>query len=237
MASGPSTALRTFRQALDQANALMRVERSMFHDPPRPHEQSAVNGLRAGALVLMVAAFEAFLRDLFEERVDEFANSKKAIRFQDLPEKMRIAAVYNTLRHAMDGVPGSPSRKQLDRIPDIVAAAQNVASNRLLGSSFSVTWGNPNPDRVKALFADVGRTAVFDEVRERFEKKWGAPVSRNFLSDYLKDIVDTRHKVAHGVSALGWSREDLRRAQRFLRHLASTLDDDLRMHLNKYRPR
>ena len=231
MASGPSTAYLSFRKALMQASSLMQLEKRM-QDPPPPHEQSIQEGLRGGAVVLMVAAFEAFLRDVFEERIDALSSRRRPVTFPKLPVKMRVAAVFNPLERAIRGLPGQPSER-VERIRDVQAAAKHVAGNALPGWAFAVTGGNADPATVKRLFDEVGRQKVLERALPRFEKLWRAPVPRTFLRDKLAAIVRARHEVAHGANVLGWSRQDLMEAERFLRLFAKTLDDDLRIHLNR----
>ena len=232
MASGPSTAYVSFRAALRQAESLMRLERT-FADPPRPTDQDAVDGLRGGAVVLMVAAFEAFLRDVFAERIDDLTQSRSQPSFSKFPEKMRIAAVFNLLDNVVRGVPGQRSMSRLDRLPDIQIAAGHISAGRLIGAAFAVTGGNANSEIVTKLFTQVDRQKVLVGAKPRFETLWRNSVPRRFLPDKLDWIVLARNEVAHGASALSWSRADLREAERFLRILAKTLDDDLRIYLNR----
>lgn len=232
MASGASAAYRDFRETMRQAGALIRMERTLG-DPPDPSEQPLVEGLRGGAVVLMVAAFEAFLRDLLEERVNTL-ESEGRYAFNALPKKMQVAAVFNLLNTAMKGVPSRPAKPQkFDRLPEVVSAAQHVAHSTLVGSAFGVTGGSATSDTVKRMFEQVDRRRVLEQARPRFVRLWGSPVPRTFLRDKLDWIVEARNQVAHGASVLSWSRDDLKEAERFLRLLAKTLDDDLRIYLNK----
>lgn len=235
MASGPSTALVDFRLRLRQPLELMKYE-SGFHDPPTATQIDLVNGLRGGSIVLMVAAFEAFLRESFEERIDELADRVTPVTFDVLPDTLRTTAVFNLLEDAMKGTPGRPvPEKRVDRIAGVRSAADKVASKTLEGSAFSTTGSNPNSETVKDLFKQAGYSGIWTECHPRFSKLWRAAVAVDFPRYQLDYIVQTRHSIAHGASALSFSRSDLSAAARLLRILAQTLDDELRIHLNKIR--
>ena len=71
--NGYSAALREYEASLLRARRLQQLEASQFRDPPPLDDRIAVEGLRAGAIVLMVASFEHYLRTAFEEFVDLIA--------------------------------------------------------------------------------------------------------------------------------------------------------------------
>ncbi len=57
-------ALDQFKESLQMAEELMKLERQNYKNSPRTVEQNVVEGLRGGAIVLMVAAWESFLKQL-----------------------------------------------------------------------------------------------------------------------------------------------------------------------------
>jgi hypothetical protein len=235
VASSPSRAYVEFRAALRQADALLRYERTLS-DPPPSDAQALAEGLRGGAIVLMVAAFEGFLRDVFEERLDALGRAVDADSFERLPDRLQVAAVYNLLEQTMHGAPGKPVADQRkDRLADIRAAAAAVADKCLLGSAFSSTASNPSAATVKRMFKQIDCNDVFRSVHWRFVQYWRSPQARAFPARQLDHLVNARHQVAHGENVLAWSRDDLRAAERLVRILARSLDDELRVHVNKIR--
>lgn len=235
MASGPSHALRSFREAYRRIVLLTRHERE-YKEPVASAELPLVEGIRSAAIVLMVAAFEAFLRDVFEERVDELSDPPRAIGFADLPDRMKTVCVYQSLDTSMREGPGRPERR-IDRLADIRDVAQRVVQQKIIGSAFAITGGNPKSGTVKTLFKQVNRPDLFASIKLRFESYWGQSVVDRFIAAKLDWIVDSRHEVAHGAGLPDWSRDDLAEAVRFIRVLARVLDDDLRIHLNGIRRR
>ena len=87
------------------------IEQNNYSNPPRSHERKAVEGLRGAAAVLMVAAFENYLRQCVEEYLAELTKRPLKLQFNALPDKMKIHSVFTTLQHAMDRPPYEPSKK------------------------------------------------------------------------------------------------------------------------------
>jgi len=62
-------AIQQFKDSIELAWSLKKLERDSFQVIPKNSELPIVKGLRGGAAVLMVAAFEYFLKKLFEENM------------------------------------------------------------------------------------------------------------------------------------------------------------------------
>ena len=118
-------ALDQFRDSLQMAEELMKLERANYRNPPKNEEQNAVEGLRGGAIVLMVAAWENFIKQIIEEELAPFASNPPKIKFGDLPEKMQTHSIFHSLDQALKG-PRFQKNNKIDRIPDIERAAKNI---------------------------------------------------------------------------------------------------------------
>jgi hypothetical protein len=223
-----------FKQSLAVANALLRIERR-YHDPPRSNEIYAVEGLRGGAAILMVASFEVYLRELSYEVVDTLRRAGKPVTFSKLPPQMQEYTVYQTLSIAMRGPRYGPSTQRIDRLPDIRRAAQLILSDIVDPSAFGDTSGNPDAERLKEICKHLGMTDVFKQIRPTFDTRWKSSTHSTFIGDTLNAIVQRRHVVAHTAAALNISRADLREGLRFLRILAEVLDVHFRSHLRQVR--
>jgi hypothetical protein len=230
-----SRAFVTFRLSLTLAQELLRIERETCRNPPKLHEQKAVEGLRGGACVLMVASFEQFLKDSVEEHLTNITAGSKKLLYERLPGKMIIHNTFITIEHATKGKPFDQAKDKIDRLPDIDTACQMIIKKQINPGAFTMTGGNPNPDTVKQMCANLGIRDVFGSIRPKFLKKWGKPVSHTFLVDKLKEVVNRRHVVAHSANALNVSRSDLRESMRFLRILAETLDNAIAAHIKRVR--
>ena len=82
-----SQALRDFRASISIAESLMKREQR-FADPPSPRQFKIVQGLRGGAAVLMVAAFENFLKEVVEEQLSDLTIHPLLFNPANLPQDM-----------------------------------------------------------------------------------------------------------------------------------------------------
>ena len=226
------SALEQFGSSVRIAEELLRIERENYSDPPKEDEQQAVEGLRGGAAVLMVAGFESFLRQSIEEHLTKLTEDTASVPFDNLPSKMQIHSVFTTLEYATKGFPYEESRRKIDRLPDIEEACKIVLSKSLNPRAFSHTRSNPNSNTVKEIFKTLEVSDVFGRIRTSFEKSWGQTEADTFLADKLDEIVNRRHVVAHTANALNITRVDLDQAVRFLRNLTVELDRHIEDHIN-----
>lgn len=222
-----SLALIQFRSSLQIAEELMRIERNSYGNPPKLAEQRAVEGLRGGAAVLMVAGFERFLRRSVEEHLATLTTKPFKVPFDELPAKMKVHSVFTTLEHALKGAPYEAPRKKIDRLADIEDACKAVLSGSVNPQAFSSTGGNPSAGTVKEMYSLVGITDVFGKIKPSFEARWKKPEAHTFIMDKLNEIVNRRHVIAHTADALKVGRSDLREATRFLEILAESLDEEI----------
>ena len=208
----------------------MRLERQ-YRNPPPAKVRTVVEGLRGGATILMVAAFEAFLRGTLEEHVSRIVSIKKTVVLDDLPESMRVHSVFTTLKWATDGPPFGAAGTKKDRLTAIDSACRTVVAKALNPKVFTATGGNPGPSVVKQLCKQADLDDIFGRLRQPFERRWGKQEASSFVSDKLAEIVNRRHSVAHAAQPLNISRASLRESIRFLRALATVLDQELTRHI------
>lgn len=226
-----SDAFREFSKALNMAKALLELEKNNYNNPPRESERKAVFGLRGGAAILMVAAFERFTRAVLEEYLTPLTSQPPKVKFDKLPDQMRVCSVYNSLKNAMDGPRFVEGHNRIDRLGDIEQACKYIVVGTIDSSAFSNTAGNPGSKTVTLLWKQIGVQTVLDTIKPRFEKKWGQPVAHAFIAGKLDEIVNRRHVVAHTSMVSDIGRSQLKEAVKFLDILAETLDAATRNHL------
>lgn len=219
-----------FETTLGQAEALIQRE-SRFQDPPRRQSERLVLGLRGGATVLMVAAFERFLHELFIEKLDPLAQDPPPVPFDNLPDNLRAASVFNSLEKATKGPLFSGAPGRVNRIPGVRRAAGLIVLGRIDPDALSDTGSNPSSGTVRELFKNVNAGDVFTRIRPAFEASWGRAEAETFIPDKLDEVVNSRHRVAHRADALNISRAQLAEWPRFLRVLATVMDADLERHV------
>jgi hypothetical protein len=220
-----------FTDSLELANALKTLERD-YPQVPKNNEQSIVKGLRGGAAVLMVAAFEFFLRKLFEENISRLNTIPPSIDFSKLPDNLKVKTVFDGLKRAMEGPKYQQKQEKVDRIGDILSAGKLLINEHINPETFSDTGSNPNSETVKQKFKDVGISNIFGAIKTKFEKNWGDVVSQTFIADKLDEIVRTRHVVAHTADTLNISRKSQNESFKFLKLLVDLLEKELERHIN-----
>lgn len=216
-----SKALEDFIDAVGIAEALVDLERG-YQEPAPPAVEKAVLGLRGGASILVVAAFETFLREMFLERLSPLTQHQ-SIDFSKLPDKIRMVSIFESLNHAMKGRKPPPN-KRLDRLPDVVAASRVVSAEILSPLPFSDVRSNPNSETVKLMFANLDVPQVLQEVAPEFYALWVKSEATTFIEEKLDEIVRRRNAVAHSVDVRKITRQQLAEAPTFLLFLAVALD-------------
>jgi len=224
-----------FKESLELAEALRKLERDHYPYNPNLAQQPSVKGLRGGASVLMVAAFEFFLRRLLEESISELNTVPATIDFDKLPDKLKVTAVFNGINNALRGPLYEERPPKVDRINGIMAACRLLISEQIDPTAFSETSSNPNGNTVKEKFNEVGLSDVFSKIKATFEVMWGSPVALDFIKSKLDEIVRTRHVVAHTADALNISRASQNESFKFLRILAELLEGELQDHIKNIR--
>lgn len=227
------SAFEQFKESLELATSLKKLERDKYPNIPKTKQQPFVRGLRGGAAVLMVASFEFFLRRLFEENIASLNTVPGTIDFNKLPEKMKVKAVFYGLKKVLDGPLHSEKPPKVDRIKNVIIACKSLINDQLNPETFSDTESNPSGDRVKEKFKDVGINDIFSEIKPAFESKWKYSVAHDFIKSKLDEIVRTRHVVAHTADTLNISRKSQNDSLKFLKILAELLEKNLQGHIKK----
>lgn len=222
-----------FKESLELANALKRLERDKYPYNPTLAQQPFVKGLRGGASVLMVAAFEYFLRRLFEESISELNTIPVSVDFHKLPDQLKVTTVFSGLNRVIKGPLYEEKPPKVDRINDIMAACKLLISGQIDPSTFSETGSNPSGNTVKEKFKEVGVNDIFTKLKPAFEVKWKAPVAHDFIKSKLDEIVRTRHVVAHTADTLNISRKSQNESFKFLKILAELLERELQKHIKE----
>lgn len=225
----PSTAYQEFDDTLRMVDALIAIENS-YPSPIPASKYKEVEGLRGGSAVLMVAAFENFLKSLVEEHLSESSHSPLRFDLVRIPDAMRLHNIEEILRRTNED---GKNKDKAIKLTAYLAASQVINSGKIVVEGFSsVTRSNPNPERIKELFANLGITDFYQLIKSDFEHDWGSPVSHTFIQDTLKAIVDRRHRVAHTASVLSITTVDLQDSLKFLRVFALTCDKTLFNHIS-----
>jgi len=72
-----SNSLDEFLSAVKRSEGLLKIDEQRYSDPPTIRQAVRAEGLRGGALVLLVATFENYLKSLFDELCAELEHKRK----------------------------------------------------------------------------------------------------------------------------------------------------------------
>ncbi|MDQ6750399.1 MAG: HEPN domain-containing protein [Actinomycetota bacterium] len=220
-----------FEASIAAAERLSRIEKR-YKDPPHSETAPTVEALRGGFCVLVVGSFERFLSEAFTEHLASLVGTHPPLSYPDLPDKLRLTSVFESLQFAMTGPRHGRPKGRGARFPEVVAAARRVVAENIDPAALGQTKGNPDSETVTSMFGGLGIKTPFDQVRQAFDARWNKPEAATFLSDKLDEIVNARHVVAHTASALMISRVDLADWPAFLRTLAAVLDERLDLYVS-----
>lgn len=227
-----TTALVNYMSASASVAALLGIEAG-YGDPPRVQDKSAVEGLRGGCVVLMVAAFENYLKEAIAEIFERVNTANPPCQFSKLPLPLQTQAVYTGLGAAMVAKPWDQLKDKQLRLPRVLDAVNRIGRGEILSQEIADTAGNPSSVQVKSMFKIIGLPAIFSNIKPAFDAAWGSPTAQTFIADNLDAVVQRRHVVAHTASVLATSRMDLHDWQRFLLCFVSQVDAALERHITR----
>lgn len=227
-----SAALASFGGTLGLAESLLSLE-STYLDPPPSEEEVQVRAFRGGAAVLMVAAFEDYLRTVIQESLDPYQKSPPDKPRSQLPQRLQIASVFHSLKHVLQGPRHGKPGKRVNRLPDVHQACTLVVQDRIDASALANTGGNPNSECLADLLKQLDIQDPLALIKVEYERLSATPVAHTFVQDTLDTIVLRRHAVAH-TTTTNASRADLNASIAFLKTLAEAVDVVIAARLAKY---
>jgi hypothetical protein len=220
-----SQAYKDFLASLELAESLLTIE-SGFPDPAPDPQRKAAEGLRGGASVLMVAAFENYLKELVEEYLDDLTHVPVKFKVDDVPKEM----LFSNLDYL---VKVNAKKKSAVKVQAYNDMAKIIVAGVMYPASFTdAVRSNPNSEKLQELFKRLGVKKFFETIKANFDTLWGAPTANTFISDYLDGILQRRHTVAHTANALNISRIDLQDSLRFLKILGAVCDTYIAQHIH-----
>jgi hypothetical protein len=219
----PSTALGVFEDSLASVRRLADLE-ARYNDPPTQASAPTVQALRGGFCVLIVGSFERYLVESFEEHLGRLEGSPPPLPFSSLPSPLRVNGVFASLENAMKGPRYGIPGKRAARFAAVAEAAKRAVDENLDGAALAQTKGNPNAQRLSAMFKSLGVKTPFADTRPDFDALWAQPEASSFVEDKLDEIVNARHAVAHTAVSLKITRGDLEAWPLFLECFATALD-------------
>lgn len=222
--NGYSRAYRDFELSLKRAKTLRKLENKLYKDPPSPQDTLAVEALRGGAAILMVASLERYLKDALEEFVDLVEKVALSTSHTKVPLKL---IEYNDLNF-LSWVFRENRFSRSQKLAEVKRIAVLIAGSKFIPESFSRTRSNPGSSTIGDLFKEFGIADPFTKIDEIFQTYPGEILAGGTLAPRIDSIVSRRNEIAHGGYSLSISRDDLDRDINFLARFGRSADNCLR---------
>ncbi|MDQ0789202.1 HEPN domain-containing protein [Streptomyces sp. B3I8] len=186
--------------------------------------------LLAGAVVLLCARFEEFLKDVVSYALERHGYSQPPLTLWDLPEKLQIQLISKNMAAALQGNRHGSIRPPVERITEGVAAAKRFVNGVISAEHAIDTGGNPGPETVAGLLKLVGVDAPWKKVADHLQTNYVAPtghglglISMGHPEERLRQIINLRNIVAHSGASIPASPDEIRFNVDFLSQLSNSI--------------
>lgn len=232
-----SAQLNDVEGLLDLAESMTLRHPAFSYLPERP----TPSPLLAGAVVLLCARFEEFIKDVVAYALEQHGNATPAVLLWDLPEQLQIHLLSKNVTSALQQKRFGRTRENNQRINDGRTAAQGIVDGKINAEYAIETGGNPGPDTVSDLMKLVGIDKPWNQISVKFTANYTAPTSPTLsgmalgdLQDRLRELVKLRNVVAHSGARIPSSPAEIRFDVHFMRTLADSIYEILKNHVEDF---
>ncbi|MFG3516661.1 HEPN domain-containing protein [Streptomyces bobili] len=171
----------------------------------------------SGAIVLLCARFEEFLRDVITYSLDQHGQASPPLTLTDLPQTLQVHIVQQNMTAALQRVRYGSERPDHVRLSESLTMAKHYVAGRIWSDYAIDTGGNPGVETVTSLMKLIGVEAPWQKIGQEFSTTYIAPAIPGTArraavkpQDELKQILQSRNTVAHSGSHLTISTADVR---------------------------
>ncbi|MEW1667664.1 HEPN domain-containing protein [Streptomyces albidoflavus] len=232
-----TTQLADVYELLDVADALTVRHPSLTYFPHR----ITVNPLLSGAVVLLCARFEEFLKNVITYSLERYAQATPPLQLTDLPELLQVQIVHQSMHAALQKNRHGQSRAPRDRLRDGLTMARHFVSGNIRADHAIETGGNPGPETLKTLMKLVGVPDPWRMLRDECNIKYTHPTIVGMVNtqvgdpyDRLDKIIAMRNKVAHSGSHITSSSAEIRFDVDFVGQLSGWIYEVLKQHVENF---
>lgn len=196
-----------------------------------------VEAAAAGCIVLMVGAFEQYLKDIGNKALDHYQLARPLVRRSQLPEKLQVAILSANLTAASQARRFGVKRSDADRIRDLDAVANRVADDEVWGEHAIDTQSNPSPDTIREILDLCGVDSVWPRLNKEFQLRWNVARAHDASlksipspENELRSILTWRNMIAHTSTLPNVGFQQLTESSYFFRAVAESIDVVLARH-------
>ncbi|MFI6941943.1 HEPN domain-containing protein [Streptomyces sp. NPDC050418] len=229
--------LQDVYELLDLADAIASRSSAVSYLPFKLSIQPFISG----AVVLLCARFEEFLRDSVTYALDQHGGATPPISLTDLPNALRVHIVQQNMMAALQRNRYGVERSDQVRLAESLIMAQHYVAGRIWSDYAVDTGGNPGPDTVATLMKLIGVEAPWQKVGKEFTDNYQAPNIPGAINrstgkpqDQLRQIVQARNTVAHSGTHLAFSTADVRFDVDFIAQLSGWIYGVLQKHVEEF---
>ncbi|MEU1862088.1 MULTISPECIES: HEPN domain-containing protein [Streptomyces] len=233
-----------FQAQLDDVENLLSLAESItLRDPALSYlpYRPTPSPLLAGAVVLLCARFEEFIKDVIRYALERHNYAAPPITLWDLPQELQIRLISKNLTTALEGKRYGIQRQAGDRIAEGLTAANHVISGMIHAEYAIETGGNPGPETVKALMQLVGLKDPWKEITENFNANYKTPLLPSLagidvgkLEERLRQLLNSRNVVAHSGASIPVSSNEIRFDVHFMSQLSISIYEVLKKHVQEF---
>ncbi|WP_181448872.1 HEPN domain-containing protein [Nonomuraea aridisoli] len=230
-------------QLKDVAELLSVADAVVDRDPSLTYFRQSITyqPFVSGAVVLLCARFEEFLRDVVTYALDQYASSSPQILLSELPEELQLHIVQQNINVALQNKRHGVSRDNSVRLAETLMIARHYVADRIWSDHAIDTGGNPGPDTVKDLLRLVGIKDPWKRINQEFSSTFAAPEIPGLPGRVIRSpreelarIVRARNSIAHSGAGVSLSSAEVRLDMHFLMHLSGIIYDQLRSEVTAY---
>ncbi|MFB6855873.1 HEPN domain-containing protein [Streptomyces sp. NPDC056341] len=195
----------------------------------------------SGAVVLLCARFEEFLRDAITYALDQHGKATPPILLVDLPESLQVHIVQQNMTAALQKTRYGMDRSEQLRLSESIVMARHYVAGRIWSDYAIDTGGNPGPETVATLMKLLGIDAPWQKVTREFERNYQSPQVPGTANrtvgkpqEQLRQIVQARNTAAHSGSHLPFSTADVRFDVDFMSQLSGWIYSVIRSHVDTF---
>lgn len=190
-------------------------------------------------IVLLVARFEQFLKDIGLKALDRFALATPPVRRTDLDTKIQLTILSRNVNAALQKSRHGTARAETQRLADLQSVASNILKDEIWGGHAIETHSNPGTETVRELLSLLSISNPWVKLEEKFRGGWSATRLANpklkaipSAAAELTNIIGWRNIVAHTNSIpAGLRATELDDSQAFLLDLARAIDSVVSSHV------
>lgn len=185
----------------------------------------------SGAIVLCVARFEQFLKDIAEKSLSRYELANPAIKRSQLDVDLQLTILFHNIQAARRQRDHGVRRSDEDIRQSMEDVAARVEREAIWGDHAIDTQSNPGPETITQILKLLGVAEVWPTLEGEFTPRWQAAISvRPELksipraNDELRSVMGWRHIFAHTGGTLPIGSREIRETIAFIEVLAATIE-------------